>query len=168
MRAIVVGGNGLIGSALVDVLRERDVAVIATTRRTQSGAASGDLRLDLSQPIPELPDAGVVFLVAAMPKVFDCQGSELAWRVNADAPIEIAEQYHFDKDAHIVFVSSDSIHRFGSCDYARAKLHVEGVLHSMRATIIRPAPVARDRAQECAAFIADVGLRRLRGVHRWM
>lgn len=164
MKALVVGGNGLIGSALAEVLHERCIDVNVTTRRPHQ---HGRLFLDLSQPIPEMPPADVVFLVAAMPKVFDCQGSELAWRVNADAPIEIAQHYHFDMDAHVTFVSSDSIHRFGSCDYARAKLHVEGVLHGMRASIIRPAPVAKDRASECAAFIADVGLKRLRGVHRW-
>lgn len=163
MRAIVVGGDGLIGSALVDVLRARGIEVTATTRRSLSDG----FLLDLAKPIGDLPAADIVFLVAAMPKVFDCQGSELAWRVNADAPIEIAQLYHFQHNAHIVFVSSDSIHRFGSCDYARAKLHVEGVLQSMRASIIRPAPVARERAVECAAFIADVALYRPRGIHRW-
>lgn len=165
MKALVVGGDGLIGSALVGVLRARGIDVIATTRRADRRQA-GDYHLDLAQPIGDLPAATVVFLVAAMPKVFDCQGSELAWRVNADAPIAIAQAVA-GRGTHVVFVSSDSIHRFGACDYARAKLHVEGVLQAMRATIVRPAPVARDRASECAAFIADVGLARLTGVQRW-
>lgn len=164
MSALVIGGDGMIGSALVAELRRRSVAVIETTRRHTSGC--NRLHLDMAQAIPEMPSAEHIFLVAAMPKVFDCQGSALAWRVNADAPIEIAQQAHA-RNMHITFISSDSIHRFGSCDYARAKLHVEAVLQAMRATIVRPSVVSRDRAAECAAFIADVGLKALGGVHRW-
>lgn len=165
MKALVVGGDGLIGSALVSELLTRGVDVVATTRRADR-LRNGRCFLDLAHAIDDLPVTEFVFLVAAMPKVFDCQGSELAWRVNADAPIAIAQAVA-GHGTHVVFVSSDSIHRFGSCDYARAKLHVEGVLQAMRATIVRPAPVARDRAHECAAFIADVGLARLTGVQRW-
>ncbi|MGO9719801.1 MAG: sugar nucleotide-binding protein [Methylocella sp.] len=93
MRAIVIGTDGLIGSALAKALRARGDSVVGTTRRDK-GAAPNDLFLDLADPSESgalLPEADVCFLCAAMTNFADCRARpDLARMTDVLTPAKIA------------------------------------------------------------------------------
>ncbi|HYM32817.1 MAG TPA: sugar nucleotide-binding protein [Candidatus Cybelea sp.] len=89
---LVVGGDGLIGRALVRDLRARGHEVIATSRRPGSGA----LVLDLAEPAswPVLPAVSAAVIVSAVARLNDCERDpQAAHRVNAAAPALLAERF---------------------------------------------------------------------------
>ena len=131
---LVIGGRGLVGTALVEELKKRDVPFTATTRET----------FDLSKPAPNLswilPKAEFVYLVAAIPKLAYCeQNPAESWRVNVDMPIAIAK--HFRNSAFVTFVSSDAVETCGNTAYGRQKAAAEAFMHTIDAAIVRPSRV---------------------------
>lgn len=163
-RALVVGGTGFVGAALVAELHRRGRQVIATSRRP-APLPPGEVFYDLADGQPEqLPVADTVYLVAAMPTFAACEGNPLAWRVNVDAPIAIARQF---PGAFVVFVSSDAVEWCGATAYARQKAQVEGFMHSRWGAIVRPNRILPQTVGAFAALLADVGESRNSGLHRW-
>ena len=157
---LVIGGDGLLGSALCTRLGAQGYKWAATTRRFDSGF------LDLSQPIGVLPPANVVYIVAAVPKIYECESNPLTWTINADAPIAIARQMA-ERGSFVVFVSSSAVETAGHLAYARQKAQVESYINTINGAIIRPSQIAPDRAPHLANFMIDIGLSRIRGVYRW-
>jgi|FEC22Drversion2_1045045.scaffolds.fasta_scaffold00324_24 dTDP-4-dehydrorhamnose reductase len=93
-RALIVGGDGLIGGMLVRSFSAHGWEVIATTRRRS--AASSNIHLDLSDPQAPgapLPAADVAIFAAAMTGFADCRAApERARAVNVDVPVALAER----------------------------------------------------------------------------
>lgn len=162
---LVIGGCGLIGTALCDELRDRGQDFVATTRRRDL-VRGAMLHLDLADmagDIDQLPRAEVVWLVAAMPKFAECEGNPTAWQVNVDAPIRLAQRF---RHQCVIFLSSESVEWCPGA-YARQKAQVEAFMQSITGIIVRPAKVAPERAGELAGLIVDAAERRVPGVIRW-
>ena len=90
---LVVGGDGLIGSALVDYLHVRGVSVLATTRREES-LRKNRVWLDLNEAgafdCPKNVGA-VVFCAAATNLSFCRDHPDDARRINVDRTLRVAE-----------------------------------------------------------------------------
>ncbi|MEM9295680.1 MAG: sugar nucleotide-binding protein [Planctomycetota bacterium] len=84
-RVVVIGGDGVIGSALREELARRGVACVWTSRR---GGDAGALGLDLeADPAgwPSLPEADAAFVCAGMTKLAGCAAEpDRAWLVNVE------------------------------------------------------------------------------------
>jgi dTDP-4-dehydrorhamnose reductase len=160
---LVIGGNGLLGSALCARLAAQAYKWTATTRRDSDQQTSF---LNLAQPIGVLPPADIVYIVAAVPKIYECESNPLTWTINVDAPIAIARQMA-ERDSFVVFVSSAAVEEAGHLAYARQKAQVESYINTINGAIVRPSHIASDRAPHLANFMIDIGLSRIRGVYRW-
>ena len=164
---LVIGGHGLVGTAVCAELERRDIAYRATTRRRDD---PGMIYFDLSDigKIPELPDAACAYLIAATPgPAFQvCEGNPVSWQINVDAQIALARRY---RSGFVVFVSSGCVEWSGGTAYARQKAHVESYINAIDGGIVRPQnKVTADRVNDLARLIVDVGDRRKAGVHRWV
>lgn len=191
---LVIGGNGLIGTALCAELEKRGIDFLATTRREPPGPLvprirphagwmmpDGKLFFDLSADDPNvLPPAEVVYLVAAKPGFASCEGTAESWVVNVDAQIAIARRYQVtmlewikkerefsESSPFIVYVSSDAVEWCGGTAYARQKAQVESYVQAIDGAIIRPTRVTGETVDSLAALMVDVGIGRKQGVHRW-
>jgi nucleoside-diphosphate-sugar epimerase len=164
---LVIGGTGLVGSALVNELNNFNRVFGYTSRRGE-----GPIKFDLETSHPNsLPDAGVVFLVAAMPGFAVCESNRLTWLINVDAQIALARRFARGSNitpAFVVYVSSEAVEIAGATAYARQKAAVESFIHTIDGAIVRPARIAPDRARDFARFLIKVGDDRRTGVYRWM
>jgi nucleoside-diphosphate-sugar epimerase len=169
---LVIGGRGLIGSAVCRELQARDLPFIATTR---DGSGGNTFKLDLGDfdgsELPWLYKPNVtVYLIAAIPGFVACKGNPVSWIVNRDAPIAIARCYRRYPDAFIVFISSDVVNKEYDIEYSaypRQKAEVESYIQAIDGAIVRPGKVATDRASELAKVIVEVGIARRPGLTRW-
>ena len=173
---LVIGGRGLVGTALCAELAIRDIAFTATCKRLNH---LNEIKLDLLDLVANdleqkirksLPPAEVVYLVAAKTGFGACEGDRSSWIVNVDAPIMIARHYRtwplFTYRCHIVFISSDAVEYCGATAYARQKAQVESYIQSIDGAIVRAGRVGA-RVGELARVIADVGVQRRVGLTRW-
>lgn len=163
MRHLVIGGDGFIGSAVRQELAGRG-ATLAWTSRRHAASAPPRWRFDLRDDPAVLPDADLVYLVAAVPTFLACETDRESWRVNVDGTIAVAQRF---PDAFLVFVSSDSVEWCGSAALARQKSQVEGYLRHRRAAILRPTRVNRSGVLLFAQFAVDLALVARAGVHSW-
>lgn len=106
MKALVVGGDGLIGRALAQALRAAGHSVAPTSRRGSSGALS----LDLAGPLPDtLPDCDVACFCAAMTGFAACRAApELSERVNVSAPAVLARSLAA-RGARVILLSTSAV-----------------------------------------------------------
>ena len=90
-RALIVGGDGLIGGMLVRRLAARGWDVVATTRRAPG---PGSIALDLGSATAAeapLPRVDVAIFAAAMAGFAECRAApDLARRVNVESPVALA------------------------------------------------------------------------------
>lgn len=166
--AFVIGGDGGLASVFIPLLTDNGWRVTTTTRRP---VAAPPLFLDLEQ-IPLLPDdaayrGGVMFLLAAVTKVVDCEGSAATWRINADAPVELARQ-GIRLGMHVVFVSSDAVERAPHLAYAKQKAYAESYMLATGQSVLRPARILPDRRRAVAQRMFEIGASRAGGLYRWL
>jgi dTDP-4-dehydrorhamnose reductase len=150
MRAIVVGVDGLVGSALFAELRSRGVDVLGTTRRRERTIDGDVFFLDLANPQPNsLPSADVVFICAAMTRFAECRAwPQLAERIVCGAPEALSASSKF-RDARIVLLSTSAVmdckeplmradrFRGGTSVYGRYKAEAERrILASGRSRVV--------------------------------
>lgn len=104
MRALVIGGDSLVGSALADGLQRHGHRVERTTRRA---AGEGKILLDLAAPLPAtLPDCDVTYFCAAITGfAANRESPALAERVNVTAPAELARRL----SGKIVLLSTSAV-----------------------------------------------------------
>jgi dTDP-4-dehydrorhamnose reductase len=107
-RALVVGGDSLVGSALQVHCRGLGLTVEATSRRTAPDAVF----LDLDDPdfTPLLRGKyDVAFVCAAVTSMQACQGDPvLSRRVNVDNTLDLMRRLA-DRGTHLIFLSSSQV-----------------------------------------------------------
>jgi dTDP-4-dehydrorhamnose reductase len=113
MRILVIGADGLIGSALYDHLLYLGHTVFGTTRRAaQTKSRRRLMYLDLTEPriaTDHLPDADVAVICTAITSFAECrQQPELARLVNATAAALVARQLS-NRGMFVVRLSSTAI-----------------------------------------------------------
>lgn len=168
--AIVVGGRGLLGTALVSELRRLEELNpsydVAVTTRTGLGVRSA---LDLSKEYPRLPceyAGGVVFLVAAITSLGAAESDPVAWRVNADAPAALALEAAKAK-MFPIFVSSDAVERFPHMAYSKQKAYAETIVLGCGGAVVRPTRIPRERVGQLVQYLIGLAEGRHAGLHRW-
>jgi len=158
-RALVVGGDSLVGEALQGRFRELGLAVDATTRR---GGSSGRLFLDLADPdFSPLARATyeVAFVCVAVTSMEDCQAKpEFSRRINVDNTLALLRRLA-DRGTHAVFLSSSQVFDGETPlpdeeaptaprnEYGAQKLAVEEAIarEALPVAVLRPTKVLPDR-----------------------
>ena len=112
MRAIVIGSDGMIGSALTRALADDGHVVYGTTRRLERVGKSR-LFLDLAAADADrvaLPDVDIAFFCAAVVSFAGCrENPNLAHRVNVIAPAALARRFA-EHDARVVLLSTSAVY----------------------------------------------------------
>lgn len=157
-RALIVGGDSLVGSALQAHCRKLGIDVDSSSRRPDAGRAPGNFRLDLSDPdfTPlERATYDVAFICAAVTSMQKCQeGPEATRRINVANTIELMRRLA-DRGAHLVFLSSSQVfdgetpaptEDTATCprnEYGAQKLAVEQAIarDGLPAAILRPTKI---------------------------
>jgi len=106
--ALIIGGDGTIGSALKAELHHQGLEVHATSH----SAKESSLTLDLAKPSdtwPILPKADAAYLCAAVTKLDTCEDApELTARVNVLAMQELATRL-MAQGTQVIFLSSNQV-----------------------------------------------------------
>lgn len=171
---IVIGGDGKLGSALCEFLRATGQKVLYTSRRTYETelGAPGWVYLDMLYPL--LPrehletswhGVPIMFIVAAVTGIAQCESDPDTWRVNADAPVLLTGQAR-PLGWHVVFVSSSAVETAPHTAYAMQKAHAELGVLAMGGTVFRPARIATHRYKEAAEALATKCMQS-RQIIRW-
>lgn len=166
MKYLVIGGDGLVGSALVNYLQGAGHLVYKTSRRSVNSHVT-DLHLnliDLSRF--KIPDVDVMFLVAAVTKVVDCEADPSIWQINADAPVELARRAK-NRSVHTVFISSDAVERAPNMIYSKQKAYVESFVLATEGTVVRPSRIPPDQVGSLVELLVKLGSKYIGGLHRW-
>jgi dTDP-4-dehydrorhamnose reductase len=158
-RALVVGGDSLVGSELQVHCRKLGWAVEATSRRA---ATPGGIFLDLSDPdfTPlQRADYDVAFVCAAVTSMQVCQSDPArSRRINVDSTLDLMRRLA-DRGTHLVFLSSSQVFdgetpmpdeaapTAPKNEYGAQKLAVEEAIerHKLPAAVLRVTKVLADR-----------------------
>lgn len=108
--ALVIGGDGFIGSALFRHLSSKKIRTIKTSRNLNV-VDSNSVYLDLSKlsDLTVLPKVEVVFICAAISTKLGCvENPELAYQVNVLAP-KILAKYFLDQGSRVIYLSSSAV-----------------------------------------------------------
>ena len=159
MTSLVIGKDGYLGRMLCDWLN-----CPGTSRRT-----GAQLFFDLKSSDPRtLPDADVVYIVAAKTKFRDCEIDDDAWGTNVDGPTRVAHRY---RDSFVVYISSEAAEWSGHTAYGDQKRFAETGIRSVvpfdRLAIVRPAKVTPDRIDDLCTLLQTIGKEKTYGVHRF-
>lgn len=173
MRSLVIGGRGLIGTALVrGLVSEYGAKSVTYTTRTGEPSphlpdAAACVKLDLLGPRLPAGKFNVVYIVAANPKLIECEKPG-AWRVNADGPAALVLQNRqlFDP-AHVVFVSSDVVEIAPQLSYAAQKLYVESLVLATSGAVVRPGRCSPETVGSLVRVLIRAGQQITQGLVRW-
>jgi dTDP-4-dehydrorhamnose reductase len=107
-RVLVVGADGLIGSALARRFRADGREVVATSRHAERGLPPLDLAREASSwPLP--PGIAIAYLCAAVTSAEACRSMEShAWAVNVEGTTDLARRL-IEGGATVVFLSSNMV-----------------------------------------------------------
>lgn len=169
MRALVIGGDGQVGHALVEKLRADGHQVLPTSRHLNQSRSEGAVRFDMLDPrlpLAEHDPEHIVFIVAAVTGIMRCESDQDAWRINADGPAALALQAHA-RGWHVVFVSSDAVETAPRLNYAQAKAYAENVVLALGGCVVRPARILPERLPDLVDLLMRSGIGKIRGLVRW-
>lgn len=189
MRALVVGGDGRIGSALCARLLELGHIVVKTTRRdldeavrwsegTNEGTIEFDLRdnesivefdlRDLVLPYAAwMPMPDVVYLIAGIAGAIDCERNSHAWLINAEAPVALAQQAQA-RGRRVVFLTSGAPEVAPHTALAMQKSYAGLAVLLLGGCVVRPVPaVPPEKYAEVADLLVRVGEEGRAGLVRW-
>jgi dTDP-4-dehydrorhamnose reductase len=160
---LVIGKDGYLGRMLFQSLKHS----VGTSRRVGS-----KLFFDLKSSDPKtLPEADVVYIVAAKTKFRDCEIDDDAWSINVDGPIGIGSRYSDSLDSFVIYISSEAAEWSGHTAYGDQKRFAEmglrAVVPYQRLAIVRPSKVTTDRIEDLCKLLLKIGSERLFGVHRF-
>lgn len=174
MHTLIVGGRGLLGSELFGFYKK--FYTRHKIARTVRGACEdGDYLMDLSVERLVLPnpfsggeeDWEAMFLVAAVTGIMACETDAAAsWRVNADAPVELARQASL-RGIFTVFVSSDAVSRSPRLNYSMQKSYVESFVLATGGAVMRPSRIPREGFGGLVGKLHCIAQRKHAGVHHW-
>lgn len=108
-RFLVVGGDSLVGSRLVETFKERGHDAQGTTRR-QPAKGPAQRYLDIAH-IPDSftpSDVDHVYLVAAISNYGQCETDPLAWPLNVEAIPRLARHY-LQRGIRVSFISTNTV-----------------------------------------------------------
>lgn len=163
MRALIVGGDGLIGSAIYEELTAREIEAIRTSRRGTPGSWGFDL---LSDPRARLPQTEVAFICTGINGFVECEGNATSWRVNVDGVLAVAKTL-MRAGSFVLYPSSNAIETL-DCAYARQRALVEIGLQAMGdPVIVRCQKVIKENVVSCARAFVDLALKRTPGIFHW-
>lgn len=167
-RAMIVGGDSMLGKALLAGLNQENSEhpPVVTTRRTP--IQKDWFHLDLAGDNLKLPSwASVVYLIAAVTKVVDCDANPQAtWRVNADAPVALGMQA-LKAHTHVVFLSSDAVERAPNLIYSKQKAYAETIILANGGTVVRPSRIPPDKTKGLVELLIKLGISQPPGLFRW-
>ena len=161
-RALVVGGDSLVGSELQVHCRKLGWAVDASSRRPEARQAGGANFLDLGDPdFAPLQRASydVAFVCAAVTSMQACQGDPArSRRINVDNTLDLMRRLA-DRGTHLVFLSSSQVFdgetpmpdeaapTAPKNEYGAQKLAVEAAIERQKlpAAVLRVTKVLADR-----------------------
>lgn len=106
--ALIIGGDSTIGNALHTALCEQGIATTATTRRETIGYLPLNLAAQ-TQFWPELPDADVAFLCAAITKLDMCENHPDTTRIINVTHMQALTEKLQEQGTFIVFLSSNQV-----------------------------------------------------------
>lgn len=156
---IIIGGDGLIGSKLAQMLPYSMFTSRHNNRATYLDLEKPELSID-----PKAIE--IVYLVAAMTKAFDCQRDQKkSHTVNVDGPLWVANYF---RTSFIVFLSSEAAMYAQETAYGRQKAQAEMGLIAMKSyrgvAIVRPGKITLDNVSEACIKIIAIGTERKYGV----
>lgn len=162
-RALIVGGDSCIGTALYIELVTLGIDLIATTRRTDKPQRR---YLDLAKQLGDLPLCDTAFLCAGIKGFKECERDPMAWRVNVDGMLAVGRRL-MKRDTFVVYVSTDAV-EWSSNAYARQRAMVELGLQSIgEPAIMRCERFDERTARQLAQAMIAVGETQQAGVHHW-
>ncbi len=160
MKALVIGAGGKIGANLLKALEGAGHEAVGVTRKFLDLTA---LPQDIEAVIGS---ADVIYICAASTRFIDCEADPDAYRVNVDAPVEIATQYKFS-GATIVYLSSEAVERALHTNYgmhkALAEMGLRAVGNPVIARLSKVDPWSMDDACDFLVKLANAKP----GVYRW-
>lgn len=114
----------------------------------------------------DVPEADTVYVCAGANGAKRCEGVQESFRVNVDAPVEIARIVGA-RGGFTVCVTSMSVEWLDGA-YQRQKLAAESMLRVMPSVgIVRAGRVTKENVGELCVAIASVGRLKRTGVTRW-
>ena len=161
--AIVIGGRGLVGTALVLELSNSSNWELHYSQRNVV-ADGRSFKLDLStfrdRAIESVTARIVrgrttVFLVAACTGVVRCEAEPETWAVNFDAPVQLALATAA-VGGQPIFISSDAVSRAPHTAYAKQKAMTELAVLGCGGIVIRPSRITQDGAPAFASYLRQV------------
>lgn len=170
MTSLIVGSDGRLGSALMDIVPDP----IGTTRRHHEPADARGRRLFFLDLLtwsparyPDTPVPARAYLCAGTNGLRECEGNVGAFRQDVDGNIRLAK-WLIAKGAFVLFVSSNSVEWGLGNAYARNRAMVEMALAmSPRVAIVRAEKFSRAGAVILSRFCRDIAEREADGVHHW-
>ena len=157
MTSLVIGGNGVLGSAIVRLENAQ-----FSTRRHGPGVY---YCLDLDPAV--LPTCDVSYLCAGTKGYKECEGNAEAFRPDVDGNIKLI-RHLFKAGSFIVFISSEGVEWGAATAYARNRLLVESALWMMpRTAIVRPGKFDAENVEDLARRCIEIGNTRVEGIHYW-
>lgn len=174
MRAMVIGSDGLVGSALLSALAAEGIDVIGTTRRADRADGKRIVYFDLAAPdMAPLPSAEVAIICAAITSFAACRASpQLAEQINCGTPIALASHFT-SRGTKVIFLSTSAVFDCrsplmqpdraygGQSVYGRTKIAAEqGILQLGRlATIVRLTKIVSPQQTLFRAWMEALGRR---------
>lgn len=182
LRWLIVGADGLIGRHLHAALHLGGANVRGTSRRWGSPHAFLDLAADPASW--DLPEADMVVIAAAVPRIADCESDPVAThRINVDAPLNIAARV-WSRGGHVVFLSSSGV--FDGVSgvpttttppqplnaYGQQKMQAENALQAAAGTqygltIIRPTKILGEESPLLREWLATLSAGQPIHPHAW-
>lgn len=166
VNVMVIGGNGLIGSAVVAYVQASSAyeKLIVTTRNSKHNP------LDLAEPhrfgIGDW-NGFTCFLCAGITGFETCAvAPRYSWKVNVDGVVNVAMRL-IKRGTFIVYPSSEAV-EWSTGAYASQRRQVEAVLLSTwYAAIVRCGRVTEENKRSCAEALFNRGIEREPGIYRW-
>lgn len=156
---IIIGGDGLIGSQLAQLLPYSMFTSRHNNRATHLDLEKPELSID-----PKAIE--IVYMVAAITKAFECQRDQkTSHAVNVDGPLWVANYF---RTSFFVFLSSEAAMYAQDTAYGRQKAQAELGLIAMKGyrglAIIRPGRITEFNVDEACNKIIEIGKTRKYGV----
>jgi dTDP-4-dehydrorhamnose reductase len=162
---LIIGIDGMVGSALFAEASKRKLEQTGTTRRHNSEG----FFLNLEHPsIEGLKNIDCAYICAGIVGYKNCEGNPNAYRVNVDGTIALAKKL-LQQGTFIVFMSSDAVECMLTTSYGLQKAMVEMFLQGTgSAAIIRSGRIERHMLPDLCELLLDIGKNKAAGIYNFV